>query len=195
VVAVDRVGNNDPTPDRRSFAVDTRPSLATRPAEGELIGPRPTFRFSSPSAAFFQCRFDAQRYRRCSGAGVHRSPTRLSTGWHTFRVRGVTASGRISPPAVRRFRADATAPRVTFPSTPRVNAQAGAATVTFQARDVSPVVRTACALDAGAWRVCSSPATFRDLSAGEHRVRVRATDKWGNMSNPVAVSWRQPRRN
>jgi hypothetical protein len=194
VSAVDGVGNNDPTPDRRNFIVDTKPSMVAGPAEGELTGPRPTFRFSSPSAAFFQCRFDAQRYKRCSGDGAHTSPTRLSTSWHTFHVRGVTASGRISPPTVRRFKADATAPRVTFPREPRVNAQARAATVSFRARDASAVARTVCSLDAGAWRRCTSPVTYRYLSAGRHTVRVRSADEWGNVSAPVAVRWQQPRK-
>jgi hypothetical protein len=194
VVAVDRVGNQDPTPDARSFTVNTTPSIAAAPAPGAVTGPRPTFRFSSPSAAFFQCRFDANRYRRCSGANLHTAASRLSSGPHTFRVRGVTASGRISPAAVRQFKVDATAPVVTFPRPPQVNSQSGSTTVTFRASDLSKVVSTACSLDARAWARCTSPVTYRALSAGTHRVRVRATDKWGNVSAPKQARWQQPPR-
>jgi hypothetical protein len=95
---------------------------------------------------------------------------------------------------VRNFKVDATPPTVTFPNPPQVDAAAGSATVTFRASDPSGVVRTACALDDGAWFKCDSPVTLRDLSAGWHRLRVRATDRWGNRSAPVAVTWQQPPR-
>ncbi len=194
VAAADRVGNKDPSPAERDFTVSTTPKIVSGPAAGAVTGPRPAFTFSAPSAAHVQCRFDANPYANCSGANSDRAASRLSTGYHTFRVRGVTASGRISPAAVRRFKVDATPPKVTFPSQPRVNGPDGSATVYFRARDASRVVRIACSLRAGAWFRCSSPLTLRNLTAGAHRLRVRAMDQWWNWSLPVAVRWHQPRR-
>jgi hypothetical protein len=192
VAAVDEVGNQDQTPDQREFTVNTTPTIDAGPADQGTSGPLPSFAFSSPSAASFRCGIDAGVYGRCSGADSYTPATPLSTGWHTFRVRGVTASGRISPAATRRFKVDdVTPPIVTFPYEPEIDAQDASAVVTFDARDPSQPVRTRCSLDRGTWAACASPLTLHGLSAGWHGVRLRARDTWGNNSTAV-VRWSQP---
>jgi hypothetical protein len=63
---------------------------------------RVVFRFASDQAdAFFECRIDRGRFRRCAPKLVRR----LKLGRHVLRVRAVSASGAADPsPAVYRFR-------------------------------------------------------------------------------------------
>lgn len=194
VVAVDQAGNRDPSPVDRRFSVQTTPTILAGPADGATSGPRVRFGFSSPSAASFQCRFDAHPFGPCSERRSDASVDPLGSGPHRFQVRGVTKSGRISPPALRRFRVDADPPVVTFPHRPRVHAKRRSTVVRFRVHDASGVVSTRCRLDGGRWRDCRSPVTLRGVSPGAHRLLVRAMDEWGNGSTPARAHWRQPHR-
>ncbi len=47
-----------------------------------------------------------------------------------------------------------------------------------------------CSLDGGPFRPCESPKTYRGLTAGEHRFRVRAADAAGHADpTPASRSW------
>lgn len=46
-----------------------------------------------------------------------------------------------------------------------------------------------CQLDGGTWQPCSSPHTYDNLAIGQHTFAVRATDLFGNQSQPVSYSW------
>jgi hypothetical protein len=66
---------------------------------------RPTFRFkSSESNSTLECRYDAEPFRACSGAGRDRPPAPLSIGSHTFYVRAIDRAKNTAPtPAQRTF--------------------------------------------------------------------------------------------
>jgi hypothetical protein len=51
-------------------------------------------------------------------------------------------------------------------------------------RSVDPdsALEFACELDGGNVRPCTSPKVYRDLGKGRHKVRVRARDTAGNLS-------------
>ncbi len=94
VRAVDAAGNPDPSPDSRSFTVDTTPPDTTIDSgpSGLINDATPTFGFSSEPGASFQCRFDSDPFGACSGPGdTHTSA--LADGFHTFYVRAVDAAG------------------------------------------------------------------------------------------------------
>jgi hypothetical protein len=48
--------------------------------------------------------------------------------------------------------------------------------------------RLACALDAGEWLPCTSPAAYSGLAVGTHRFRVRAVSEAG-VSSPATATW------
>ena len=54
---------------------------------------QPTFKFkSSESSSTFECRYDSEAFRPCSGNGSDKPATALSFGTHTFSVRAVDAA-------------------------------------------------------------------------------------------------------
>jgi hypothetical protein len=107
VAAIDLAGNGDPTPSQFSFrvhTVPTEPTITAGPAPGSVSSPRPTFAFDAHYAARFQCRFDANPFRPCSGAHSHTPSEPLSDGLHTFEVRGIGGTGKPGPATTRSFR-------------------------------------------------------------------------------------------
>ena len=57
--------------------------------------------------------------------------------------------------------------------------------VTFTADDAGSTFE--CNLDGVGWNPCHSPAKFKRLSVGKHKVSVRATDPSGNLGPPARV--------
>jgi hypothetical protein len=106
VVAIDRAGNADETPAEFLFqvhTVPTTPKLTSGPAPGSTSTPRPSFGFYARWAVRYQCRYDAQRFRKCSGARSDTPSTPLRAGTHTFQVRGIGGTGVPGPSATRTF--------------------------------------------------------------------------------------------
>jgi hypothetical protein len=77
---------------------------------------------------------------------------------------------------VARYGPDQVAPDTTITA---LTIAGSAATASFASDEAG--ARFECALDAGAFAPCTSPATFAPLAAGAHTVRVRAIDTAGNV--------------
>ncbi len=111
VKATDAAGNEDSTPESRSFTVDaTAPETTiTGGPSGPTNDNTPTFEFSSEAGATFQCSLDGAVFSDCT------SPRNLTLGEgpHTFRVRAIDAVGNVDPsPGERAFTVDTAAPTV-----------------------------------------------------------------------------------
>jgi predicted outer membrane repeat protein len=113
VVAVDSVGNADPTPATSSFTVDTTPPDTTLESTPPATthDSTPEFRFSSPETGVtFQCALDSGVYTACSSPYAVAA---LADGAHTFAVRAVDSAGNTDPtPATSGFIVDTLPPTV-----------------------------------------------------------------------------------
>ncbi len=87
--------------------------------------------------------------------------------------------------------APATSP---VPAAPVIRApavgRAGTATVRFG--DATPDVSFRCKIDDNGFHGCASPLKLRGLSAGEHRLEVRANARGGARSRPAVLHFRVP---
>jgi hypothetical protein len=114
-------------------------------------------------------------------ARLHRSTRSLAVV-----VAGVVACALVAEVGVSAFGA-AAAPAAPFissaPLRPTISTRA---TVAF---DRVPNLDYECSLDAGAYRSCPSPVTYRGLSQSTHMFRVRALKTGGATSRPSSYSW------
>jgi hypothetical protein len=85
---------------------------------------------------------------------------------------------------------DRTPPETTITAGP-ANPSGASVTIGFQGSDVGVgVLRFECALDGGAFAVCTNPQILNNLAPGEHTFRVRAVDRAGNVdATPAIVVW------
>jgi bacillolysin len=119
-------------------------------------------------------------------AGRATSPP-LADGAHYFHLRtrdnvgNWTATAHLGP-----FMIDGTAPQTT------INTRAVAAgTATFRFTSSEPGSTFSCSLDGAAFAPCTSPRTYRRLSARSHTFRSRATDQAGNADpTPATATFR-----
>jgi hypothetical protein len=171
----------------RGRTADGTPSITAKP-------PRRTWRTSARFAftdrwrhVSFQCSLDGAPFSRC--ASPARYPAPLFGGWHTFRVRarGSYPRRKLSPIASYTWLVDLQPPAPYIARHPTDPTLATAATFAFT--DGEPRVRFRCSLDAGAWRACASPISYRGLGIGEHRFRVRAIDPPGRPSPIAPFDW------
>lgn len=189
VRAVDRAGNADPTPERRSWTVD-----ATAPDTTITSAPNPAtrssqagFAFSSDDpAASFRCRVDAGELEPCASPRVLAD---VSEGEHVFEVVAVDPAGNADPsPARHRWTVDTTPPKTTITSAPAALVKTNSASFGFSANE--PQATFKCRRDAGAWSACTSPKRYASLTEGPHTFEVRATDAAGNVDTaPPQRTW------
>ena len=84
---------------------------------------------------------------------------------------------------------DDTAPETTIVSGPKKKTRKRKATFRFRADD--PGASFECKLDGRAFSPCSSPAAFKKLRVGRHRLQVRAEDALGNLeATPAMRTWK-----
>ncbi|WP_158079791.1 Ig-like domain-containing protein [Archangium sp. Cb G35] len=103
-------------------------------------------------------------------------------------VRTYDAAGNSSPITPDRFfTVDVTMPETSLDSRPENPSRTASSTFTFSSNEAE--VGFECALDAGDFASCTSPATF-NLSDGAHDFKVRARDAAGNVdATPATYSW------
>ena len=181
VAARDATGNVDPTPARREFVVDTdAPETTVGGPSGRIAASEATFTFGADEQDVrYMCEVDGQGMEDCDPPS--KTLDGLGEGAHSFAVVAVDAAGNADPsPATREFEVDLSAPAVTIGAVSA--ADDGSARVEF-ATDGATV---ACAVDGGGMQPCASPLRLSDLAAGEHTVRVQASDELGN-AGPVAM--------
>jgi hypothetical protein len=170
----------------RRFTVDTTaPAVTLRsgPANGSATNdPTPTFRFSSSDArASFQCRYERQGFSACSGPRSDTPSAPLRDGAQRFRVRAVDAAHNLSDVELRSFTVDTVPPRVTIQRRGKkgTGTRKGRATFFLQA---SELVARRCRVDARPFKSCGERYTTPRLNPGRHRLKVKVTDRAGNIS-------------
>ena len=167
----------------RTFTIDTIAPAAPvidAPLEGSTVPGAASFAFRTEPAAGLSCSLDGAPYAPCAGAGRFAF---VPDGPHTLRVRSTDAAGNTSEPAPRRFAVDATAPVVTVTSPAEAATTARAVQFDFAASE--PGVTYRCRVDLGREFACGPGYARTNLTPGEHRFRVGATDAIGNVG-PMA---------
>jgi hypothetical protein len=132
-----------------------------------------SFTFSSnDSAATFQCSLDGSNWQTCTSPASYSG---LSTGSHTFNVRGVDGDSVDATPASRTWTISPPDTILTFgPDDPTT---ATTADFTFTSDDTAATFE--CSLDYAVWSACESPVTYTGLSPGTHTFKVRAVNDAG----------------
>jgi hypothetical protein len=200
VRATDPAGNTDPTPDERTFTVDTSlPPDTTAPVTTIDSGPTGTIAQTTASFTFssnepgssFECQIDDNGWDNCNPPYT---VTDLPDGPHTFAVRATDPAGNTdSTPASRGFTVNTSPPDTTAPDTFIDGGPTGtidAADVTFRFSASEGGASFECKLDSGNWAGCTSPKSYAGLSNGTHTFFVRAKDASGNVdASPASQSF------
>jgi hypothetical protein len=197
VRARDAANNADPTPEVRSYDVDTIPPetlIWTGPAQNSYVASTSaTFTYLGINGFRFECKLDAASFTQPCPSTY----TGLSQGSHTFSVRAKDNAGNVDPtPPTRTWTVDTINP---VPQPPSASSPVGGqAPVTGTlvpvrlrwpaATDAGGIQTYALqqSLNAGAYSVvatvpASTLTTFLSLAPGSvYRFRVRAIDKAGN---------------
>ena len=103
-------------------------------------------------------------------------------------MRGVDAAGNVEVPGSQRsWTVDTAVPTVTIASGPAGAVTDREATFKFASSEAGQVE---CSLDGGAWQECSSPQTYTGMPDGDHHLKIRATDMFGNQGPATGRSWK-----
>ena len=189
VRATDEAGTTDPTPDSRTWTIDTTAPETTIDSgpSGTTSSTSATFEFSSDNpSATFECQLDSGSFEPCSSPQTYSS---LPDGEHTFSVRATDVAGNTdqTPPS-QTWTIDTTTPETLIDSSPSDPTNQIDATFEFSSDDPSATFE--CQLDSGGFESCTSPQTYSGLSEGSHTFSVRATDAVGNTDpTPDQATW------
>lgn len=176
--ARDKAGNYDESPLQSDF-------LVAVPGPQTTFVQKPTSPTSSTSATFeytasiagstFECKLDSGAWAACT---TPKTLTGLTSGSHTFSVRGVSAGVADPTPAVHTWTVDtALAPQTTVVGPP--SNYVNTPTVTFTMTADQPGSTFECMLDE-TWSPCSSPWTTPAQATGASLfVRIRAKSPSG----------------
>ena len=88
----------------------------------------------------------------------------------------------------RRWTVDTVAPQVIFDAAPSGEGNPAEALIAFHSSEPDGATFQ-CSLDAAPVVDCSSPHPLTGLAAGPHSFTVQTTDRAGNTSVPVTVTW------
>lgn len=164
------------TEDVRAFSVDTTAPETTITSAPSTItdDATPTIEFSSSEGeSTFQCRYDLEAFRACSGPGATDTPaTALADGAHTFQVRAIDAAGNAdATPATATFTVVTTGPQTSINSGPEGAIAGTEATFTYSTDETASME---CRLDGASFASCASTGkTYTGLTEGEHVFEVR----------------------
>lgn len=136
----------------------------------------------------FECRMDAGAFTaNCNSPASYSS---LSSGNHTFQLRGFDRAGNPSAVASYSWTIDNRAPQVRITSQPDRETRQTGAVFQFVATDADTGVQsTECRLDNGAFETCNNSISYGPLPQGNHTFQVRARDVAGNTSPTVSYTW------
>ena len=186
VRATDTAGNVDPTPEARTFTVDTTaPNTRIVASPAELTGDAtPTFEFAGGDPGDrYECRVDGGTFADCDSP--HTTAT-LVDGAHTLEVRAYDPAGNIDPtPASRTFTVDTDPPQTTLDGGPA--GPTADNTPTFALAADEPGSQFECRVDSAAFAPCGATAEVDALADGGHTFEARAIDPAGN-PDPTPVS-------
>jgi large repetitive protein len=193
VRATDAAGNLDPTPDTRSWTVDTVPPETTivgKPAT-PTNNSTAAFTFSASEAGTFQCKLDLEPdFTECGATATF---TSVNDGEHVVTVRARDAAGNVDPsPASYTWAVDTAPPDTFIVAAPPDPSPSGAASFTVTSDD--PAATFDCRIDAGAFAACTSPVSYL-LGDGQHTFQVRARDAANNVDpTPASRTWQTDTR-
>jgi hypothetical protein len=191
VRAIDAAGTIDPTPDLRTWTVDTADpdtTINTGPSAPTKVNP-PVFTFSSSEgSSTFECRVDTGTFMDCTSPHTTAS---LTQGPHTFEVRAIDSAGNVDEtPASRSFTVDTVAPAAPVVSSPVNNALLMTNTVAFngtaepgttvELREGATLTGSAVASGTGNWTIVMGA-----VPDGPHTYAARAIDTATNASAPT----------
>ncbi len=111
----------------------------------------------------------------------------FQNGAHSFEVRAIDETGRVSASQAWTWAFDNIAPPVRVTSAPLPTTVTTLASFAFDSNDRQAAFR--CSLDSGPWTACTSPTEYRGLEPGEHTFEVVAIDFVGNRSAPMRHTW------
>ena len=180
---------------------NTAPTVGiTSGPDGQAFGPGTTQEWdlaagdATSGVASVQCSVVAEglapSFGSCSGGTTSHSVSDRPEGDYTFTVRA-TDNGGLQTTASRSFSIDATPPDTTITGGPKKRTTRKRATFLFTSNEAATFQ---CRLDGGAWRSCSSPASFR-VGTGRHRLQVRARDAVGHQDpTAAAYAWKVRRK-
>ncbi|MBK5218688.1 MAG: thrombospondin type 3 repeat-containing protein [Thermoleophilia bacterium] len=164
------------TEDVRAFSVDTTaPDTTITSAPATITDDStPTIEFSASEAeSAFECRYDAEAFRACSGPGATDTPaTALAAGAHSFQVRAVDPAGNAdATPATAAFTLVTNGPQTSIDSGPDGAIGTTEAAFTYSTDETASME---CSLDGASFASCPAAAkTYTGLAEGEHVFEVR----------------------
>jgi uncharacterized delta-60 repeat protein len=181
-------GNDDATPARRDWTVDTvlpMTSITSGP-NGVVNSTSATFAFAaSETGAAFTCSLDGAPEAACTSPVSYPN---LPEGSHAFAVTATDAAGNRGASANRAWQVDLTSPDTSITTGPSGTVSQTAATFTFASGDASAAFE--CSLDSAPFAACTNGASFTGLAEGMHLFEVRARDAAGNADgSPASRSW------
>ncbi len=142
---------------------------------------------SSNEIKSLTCQLGTNQPQDCSSLSVIFS--NLVDGDYSAKVMVETISG-IKNEALQIFRKDGTAPVILVSSAPSVSTNQTTASFLFSTNDnLSGVEKIECIIDTTVFNTCNSPFNLTALSAGNHMVKIRATDKAKNTSLEYSYTW------
>ncbi len=216
VRAVDKAGNEGPTPIAFIWTVNTKPPNTT--INSVIDGNKNIVTNNSDSRSnivtivfsamdvvtnvdHFECNIDNSDFVTCTSPFTF--PNLLSDGPHTFKVSAVDNSGHKDPsPALYTWTVDTAAPTTNITSATDGNkssvtnggsTKSTSMTFEFSGTDASGagIDHFECSIDNSDYVTCTSPfSSPNSLKDGTHTFRVLSEDKAGNRgSSPASFNW------
>jgi len=158
----------------------------TKPPEPLSRNRRPTIEFTANRPVSFACEIDGGAPQPC--ASPFSVPAALADGNHGIAVTGVDRAGRSGGSGVVAFAIDTKAPRTKIAKHPRklLRTEQRRVRAKFRFKSNEPGVKFVCKVDRGLLRFCG-PRFSRRFGEGRHVLKVRASDRAGNVDRTPAV--------
>jgi outer membrane protein OmpA-like peptidoglycan-associated protein len=174
-----------PTTATSRLAPGERPSTPKPTEQSGEVTNYPFITFEPVDGASLHCTVDGGEDQFCDDDTL----VGLAEGPHTVSYTWVNDDNTdlVSDPYVYEVTVDRTAPPTpTVLSQPPAETTDTTATLTYTVEDGADGV---CAVDSGEFQQCDSPLVLRDLSVGQHTVRLQQSDRAGNTSPGTEITW------
>jgi gliding motility-associated-like protein len=198
VRAKSQAGITDPTPAQHTWVIDTKAPAAPvvkTPADGaRLNNAKPAIAGTAEAGSVVTVTLDGAVLGKvtatANGEWSLAPVSALKEGAHQLTAKASDKAGNTSPASSAiTFTIDTEAPDTKIISGP--DALANKKSATFEFGSTKPKVSYAARLDGALFAPVSNPYTVTNLSDGEHRLEVRATDETGNTDpTPAIYTWR-----